>query len=83
MDPIKVKFMKVVYGSGGAHRKSEAVRFLLSSLLPSCACALVPEELRIRSWRRKQKGEGHGRRRRRIVANLATFGVKEKEKEEG
>ena len=64
MDPIKVKFMKVVYGSGGAHRKSEAVRFLLSSLLPSCACALVPEELRIRSWRRKkmeeEKEEGEG-----------------------
>ena len=76
MDPIQVKFMKVVYGSGGAHRKSEAVRFLLSSLLPSCACALVPEELRI-------KGEGEGRRRRRIVANLVIFGVKEKEKEEG
>ena len=55
MDPIQVKLMKVVYGSGGAHRKSEAVRFLLSSLLPSCACALVPEELRIRSWRRKTK----------------------------
>ena len=64
MDPIQVKFMKVVYGSGGAHRKSEAVRFLLSSLLPSCACALVPEELRIRSWRRKkmeeEKEEGEG-----------------------
>ena len=64
MDLIKVKFMKVVYGSGGAHRKSEAVRFLLSSLLPSCACALVPEELRIRSWRRKkmqeEKEEGEG-----------------------
>ena len=64
MDPIQVKLMKVVYGSGGAHRKSEAVRFLLSSLLPSCACALVPEELRIRSWRRKkmeeEKEEGEG-----------------------
>ena len=64
MDPIQVKFMKVVYGSGGAHRKSEAVRFLLSSLLPSCACALVPEEVRIRSWRRKkmeeEKEEGEG-----------------------
>ena len=64
MDPIQVKLMKVVYGSGGAHRKSEAVRFLLSSLLPSCACLLVPEELRIRSWRRKkmeeEKEEGEG-----------------------